>query len=350
MAFYHDHHYEFDHYNHLYNQSDEEFHHDLFLKRRHTMHWMQHPWIQLVDAAAYFDRIVANFFGSLVAQGHGKVVDRLLPCFDAISTIYRQQLHDTDIRSDWGDGHNRCAYTYRFFALHCHLVYRGLQMALLPNLQLLLRETWRNNFSLRVCCIGGGPGSDIVGLTRFIRDNDLCPTWGLECSVFDLHPEWENTWMGISKANPPGEFPVLSYLPGDITRTNPPLSPRGRLTIQSADIITAVKVFSSVVAFMKKDALHGNLLREIFQEMKPGALLFYIDNFYKNDHRSFQAMAYDGGVTEHLFEWHGEMNYPAEVTHSETINRIIQGTGFKPLQRCSVSVMLLRKPLTGGYM
>ena len=199
-----------------------------------------------------------------------------------------------------------------------------------------------------MCCIGGGPGSDVVGLTKFLKDTKLFPLWRLECATFDLCTEWENTWKRISAANP-DEFSLLTYLPGDITRADPPLSPLGLLIVRAADIITAVKVFSSVVAFIKNDASHGNLLREIFQEMKQGALLLYIDNLYGNNHRDFQTMAYNGGVTEQLFEWHGEMYFP-NIVRSETTSLISQATGFKPLHRCKVSVMLLRKPITLDFM
>ena len=54
-------------------------------------------------------------------------------------------------------------------------------------------------------------------------------------------------------------------------------------------------------------------------------------------------MAHAGGVTEVLFEWHGEMSLPS-TGRSHTMRRINQVTGFEPLQRYKVSVMLLRKP------
>ena len=98
--------------------------------------------LQATEAGTYFEHVVGNFFDSVFALGHGDVVGRLLPCFESISTIYRQSLNDTATRPDWNLGSNRCAYMHRFFALHCHLVYRSLQLSL-TNLR-HLKESWKH--------------------------------------------------------------------------------------------------------------------------------------------------------------------------------------------------------------
>ena len=303
--------------------------------------------IRTERAAKYFDYVVGNYFSLILASGKTKVVDSLRSRFDSISMIYRQRLGTTDSRPDWSNGDNRRSYVYRFFAMHCYIVYRSLQLSLADFTFLAKSCTGKSSF--HVCCIGGGPGSDLVGLTKFLRDKELFPVDRLECSIFDLYQQWESDWVQMARANP-GEFPSqLTYFPVDITHKQRPLSKKGLRKIQAADIITVVKVFSSVAAFVRKDAAHGRLLREIFQEMKPGALVLYIDNRNGDKHNEFQTMAHYGGVREVLFKWQGEMGMPSVEKHSTSIRHIAQKTGFRPLQRCNVTIMILRKPYAGWW-
>ena len=118
----------------------------------------------------------------------------------------------------------------------------------------------------------------------------------------------------------------MSYLSGNITRTDSGLSIDELATVRSADIVTMVKFFSTVAAFIRKDDAHGNLLKKIFSTKSL---------------RHLQAL---GGMTETLFEWHGMISLPC-VVHSESVQLIKELTGFEPLQQCTVSIVLLRKPL-----
>ena len=304
--------------------------------------------VQSIEVVKYFDHVVGNYFDLIFSLGVDTeaMTERLRLCFDSISIIYKQSLHDTRVsRPDWSDSGYRCAYVYRFF--HHSLpscLYRSLQLSLLYS-GYLLRVSWGWNPVLSICCIGGGPGSDVVGLTKFLRDSSpLFQASRVECTIIDLFQEWENSWRTITTANP-NDFQLhkMTYMPGNILWTDSSLSPRGLLAVRSAHIITMVKFFSTVAAFLRRRHSHGNLLREIFQELRPGALVLYIDNLYNNQHLEFLDIAYSRGVREVLFEWHGEMVLP-EFEHAKSISSIAKSTGFKPLQRCTVSILLLRKP------
>ena len=291
-----------------------------------------------IEAAAYFDRVVGKYFSSMIGSNTDTVIFRLRSCFDSMSMTYRRGLRNAGSRPDWSTDDNRCTYIYRFFTMHCHLVYHSLQLSCDE-----LKSLWKKHLTLRVCCIGGGPGSDVVGLTKFLRDKELFPVDRLECSIIDIYKDWEKNWGTLNKANP-CELPRMSYLSGNITRTDSGLSIGELATFRSADVITMVKFFSTVAAFIRKDDAHGNLLKKIFQEMKPGAVVLYIDNRYGNQHEEFKTLAALGGMTETLFEWHGMISLPC-VVHSESVQLIKQATGFEPLHQCTVSIVLLRKPL-----
>ena len=146
------------------------------------------------DATKYFDHAVGNYFISMFPLGYTDAIVRLRSCFESISMMYKRRLAGVGPRPDWGDKHYRCTYIYRFFTMHCYLVYHSLQLSCDT-----LKRLWKHKSSLRVCCIGGGPGSDVVGLTKFLRDNEIVPVHRLKCSIIDLYQEWERSWKKLSK-------------------------------------------------------------------------------------------------------------------------------------------------------
>ena len=156
----------------------------------------------VIEADEYFEKVVIEFLSSSSDQ-NASVIGRLKPCMEEIRRVYMKSLHNT-ARPDWSDECYRCTYVYRFFAMHSYMVYQSLQLGLADKEH--LTDIWKYKPSFRVCCIGGGPGSDALGLTKFLRDTGLVPTNRLECTIFDLRPEWEDTWKRLHRA-----MPVMSF-------------------------------------------------------------------------------------------------------------------------------------------
>ncbi|XP_071788604.1 uncharacterized protein [Asterias amurensis] len=296
---------------------------------------------QSTEVAQYFNNIVSRFLNS-ISTSYAGVIARAESCFQSISQTYRKELRNTGSRPDWRDNCYRCVYMHRFFALHSYLVYRSLQSALAD--RTYLTEAWNNEPCFRVCCIGGGPGSDALGLTKFLRDTGLVSTDRLECTIFDRYLEWEFTWRMITRSNLNADFPRMTYFSRDMTWQLNGLKIHELDKVRSADMVFFVKFFSSVASFIRNDATRGNLLREIFRELKPGALLLYIDNKFNDQHGEFKRLASSGGVTEVLFE---NIYFPISIPVTE---RSVSSKSFDaaikvaPLLSCSVTVMLLRKP------
>ncbi|XP_033624836.1 RNA polymerase II degradation factor 1-like [Asterias rubens] len=221
------------------------------------------------------------------------------------------------------------------------MVYRSLQLALANEEH--LKEIWKNKPCFRVCCIGGGPGSDAVGLTKFLRDTGLVSTNRLECSIFDRYQEWEDTWKKITQSNASDEFPPMTYFSCDMTRSYTGLSMNELDKIRSADIISFVKFCSTVADYIGSHEECGTLLYEIFRELKPGALVLYIDNRYRDRDEEFKEMAEFRGVSETLYTSNQDFSMPV-ANRSDILTTFDRVTGKNPNNVFPVSVMLLRKP------
>ncbi|XP_038063310.1 uncharacterized protein LOC119734001 [Patiria miniata] len=294
----------------------------------------------------------ADFFRDLVSEilpdllGHVEGVsnqdraDRVKQALQNISRTYRCKLGNTDTwsRSEWDNAANRCAYVFLYYMHHCHMVYVALQPLLEKSLSHVVQR-WRQMKYLQVCCIGGGPGPDLVGLTKFLRDTDVVPVGMLKCSVIDAFPSWKTTWDAI-REKLPDPFPV-NYFRCDLVRDTA-IEPDVLDIIRRVDLVTLVKCFSAVAAFMRDDPRRSSVFQAILRELKPGAVVLYIDN-EKNQEtwQCFSEITRMAGL-DVLHEWHGKPVIPSGED-SAIIQNYSSALELRPMQSCVVSVVLLRK-------
>ncbi|XP_072030914.1 tetratricopeptide repeat protein 37-like [Amphiura filiformis] len=201
-------------------------------------------------------------------------------------------------RIHWGEPDKQCAYMIRFFLIHCQFVPWLLRCT--PN---ILTKFPAGNH-LRVCCIGGGPGSDIIGLITFLRS--INRNTRLTCHILDKYPDWNKVWKTIQPRLPPPAVNA-SYLPLDITSSNP-LDSRIVEAIRNADIVTFVKSVSPAVAFIKDPPplnqkypfmpiqSQRGAIPTILRTLKSGALVVYIDNQQGDQNKLFRSMAVSEGL------------------------------------------------------
>ncbi len=168
---------------------------------------------------------------------------------------------------DYSDPCRRFAYIYRYTTSHANLVYSKINTY--PTLQKLF-----DNDKLVVSCIGGGPGSDFLGIMKYclVARKKL----DLKCQILDRDPAWSESWVDVDeKVKAPFRIST-SYQPLDVTD---PTSWQKFTKHFNADFFTLIYFISEVYAARKDaEAYFGELLAQ----MKPGAVLLYIDN---NDSR-----------------------------------------------------------------
>ncbi len=88
------------------------------------------------------------------------------------------------ITIDYSHPITRFAYLYSYVTAHAYTIYA------------LIRDTSDlgslfNINQLRVCCLGGGPGSDLLGMLKFINTKKKSTT--LMCRVYDRQERWRES-------------------------------------------------------------------------------------------------------------------------------------------------------------
>ncbi|XP_071805638.1 uncharacterized protein [Asterias amurensis] len=288
-------------------------------------------------AANYFRRVLASALNPLLDQVENQdqesKFDDVKVSLRNITKLYKTALNQTTSgsRSDWNDPGNRCAYVFVYFMQHCHLVHYSLQQ-----IQADISKNWQNKSSLNVCSIGGGPGSDLVGLTRFLTDAALFPP-SLTCVVLDLYPNWKHTWGSIYDQLP--ETFDVTYRKCDLVNTAA-LQDDILRVIGKADLLTFVKSFSAVASFLRQDQRRGDRLRAILRALKGGTYVLYIDNTHW-DKSFLNNFALPAGLKV-VFDLCGKQNLPF-VQHSHTIREFSYLLDFSPMRNCDVTIWILYK-------
>ncbi|XP_038057138.1 uncharacterized protein LOC119728811 [Patiria miniata] len=284
----------------------------------------------------YFRRILTDILEELVDKVPGRYpsnTEIVKQSLRGISNLYKNGLRfpNSNLRSDWDDPANRCAYVFLYLMHHCYLVYGSLQYSD------EVSRSWRNRSSLKVCSIGGGPGSDLVGLTTFLRVHRIFPP-SLECLVLDLFPNWKDTWDTIY-AHQLDSFTV-TYSSCDLVKDKG-IHTRDLQFIKQADIITLSKSFSAVSAFYRADRAKGIFLRNVLQHAKPGCFVLYIDNDCGGSTQFERDFASRTGM-DLVFEFRGTPTFP-KGAYSYTIRKYHNLFDFSPMRSCDVTIQLFRK-------
>jgi hypothetical protein len=91
---------------------------------------------------------------------------------------------------DYHDPVTRFAYVYRYVTSHAMMVYSLINSS--TDLAAIFERE-----KVTVSCIGGGPGSDLVGILKYITEEGLVPF--LKCYLSDKEKTWNESWSDVDE-------------------------------------------------------------------------------------------------------------------------------------------------------
>ena len=171
---------------------------------------------------------------------------------------------------DYSNGAKRFAYIYKYTVAHADYI-----------MQLISGEKELCNLlakdSIEVACLGGGPGSDLLGLLKYLIRKGVSGI-SLTCYIFDKERAWGDSWSDVaSSLKPPFHiFPVFQQL--DVTD---PATWSSYQKYLRADLFT-MSYFLSEVWKIKEQA--EPFFQHCLSHMKPGSMVLFVDN---NDSRFY---------------------------------------------------------------
>lgn len=229
-----------------------------------------------------FVRLVLDELYDQIFSVYGDNADQVLT--EAIVDLSKKyESLETNNSIDYSNPVTRFAYIYAYTTAHADIVYQLIRGSA------QLRNIF-NRQTASISCIGGGPGSDLLGILKFITI--ASPTMKkLKCLVCDKEQAWRDSFYDIDDKISMSVNTSTYFWELDVTE---PTSVRASSKAFNSDLFTMI-YFISELYCNREDA------RDFFETMidraKPGATFLFVDNDAKNFYGWLDEMAIDNGLS-----------------------------------------------------
>lgn len=201
---------------------------------------------------------------------------------DGLSAAYAKLINKAGPQIDYSDPVRRFAYIYKYTVAHADYIMQLIRDD--DGLRTLLAQK-----SVEVACLGGGPGSDFLGILKYLIQTGA-KDLSLKCYIFDKERSWGDSWSDVASAlKPPFQiYPVFQQL--DVTDKE---TWKGYEKFLRSDLFT-LSYFLSEVWKIKENA--EPFFDWCLSQMKPGAMILFVDNDDSRFREWFDAMAAKHGL------------------------------------------------------
>lgn len=267
---------------------------------------------------------------------HGHALDAEIGTrIDYLSETYRHLNHSDRNPVDYRDPATRFAYVYKYVAAHGDYVVQILQILRAANAAALFK-----NQTLRVSCVGGGPGSDIIAVLKYLGDcRDDEPVNKVICYLLDKEQAWADTWVELDDSLDVDIVLHANFQPLDVTR---PDSWASQQKFLQADLFT-LSYFVSEVRALDEGGVVSKFWQTLFRESKPGALFVYDDNGHSDFNDYFDAQWQAAGL-ECVVSKDNTRFTPRFSEQADELEFYQQKFGQSPKIQAYLSYRVLRKP------
>lgn len=179
----------------------------------------------------------------------------------ALSNSYAQLSEENTI--SYRDPITRFAYIYRYVTSHANLVCTLIEKN--SELNSIFDEE-----KVKVACIGGGPGSDFLGILKYLMTNQKTPD--IKFQICDREKAWAESWSDVDDKVERTFKTSTSYLPLDVTI---PDDWKDHRKYFQSDFFTMIYFMSEVVRLREQA---NEYFVHLFSKAKPGSLFLFVDN------------------------------------------------------------------------
>src|SRR5580704_8032960 len=162
-------------------------------------------------------------------------VDKIKTCLDTLQERYSNVLAQGG--PSYKDATTRFAYVFRYSTAHAD--YLNTIIDYCPELREALKEDRVN-----ISCIGGGPGSDVLGFLKFLLREKQKPQ--LTYFILDKEVAWGETWADLDAIVSDELKTSRNYFPFDVTE---PKSYEDFSRVFKSQIFTMLYFLSEVFKF-----------------------------------------------------------------------------------------------------
>lgn len=161
----------------------------------------------------------------------------------------------------------QAAYIFRYLGANADLVRRALALNRQASERVLNRQL------VRIVSVGGGPGTELVGLYKFIETFG-CRCQAVEYIALDHHNAWQTIWPAVISTQPATMTTGVAQIPFSL---HGQMSAAALAAISAADILT----FSYALSESWRYGANGEVadtINRALSALPAGALVLYSDN------------------------------------------------------------------------
>jgi hypothetical protein len=185
---------------------------------------------------------------------------------NSLGTIYGKV--KTHGGPDLSDPAIRFAYIYRYTTMHANIVFETIKIE--PGLQ----ELFKSN-ELKISCVGGGPGSDLLGVYKYVRHRQLIKPKekmpNMTFHLLDKEDAWGESWSDVDAMT---KSTISSSTMFRIIDVCDPESWEKHKKFLHADLFTFVYFFSELFSYKQKAT---PFFKNLLENAKKGAKFLIID-------------------------------------------------------------------------
>jgi hypothetical protein len=212
-------------------------------------------------------KIVLDILDARARAATGGSVDgQVITCLNSLSAAYPMLMAAGRQPVNYSHPSTHLAYAFRSLTCHADLLYRSLAGA-----SPAVAAAMSGN-PVKVVCVGGGPGSDILGTIKFVERHGLTNK-SFHFTILDREPAWSNVRSALGAT-----FGNLAVSHGfeltDLAGGAPWVA---NWNFADADIYTISFCLSEVWIFDGNGSVTG-FMDKLISSAKAGALFVYSDN------------------------------------------------------------------------
>ena len=262
--------------------------------------------------------------------------DIIIEAMQYLSRSYGELNQEERNAVDYSDPATRFAYVYKYVAAHGDYI-----VQVMNKLTVELDGPIFQSENVRATCVGGGPGSDIIAILKYLGDHEESePVKKVTCYLLDGEQAWADTWTELDDSLDSDISLNANFQPLDVTA---PKSWNAQKKFLQADLFT-LSYFVSEVMSLDADGTVSDFWATLFNGAKPGAIFLYIDNGH-DDFNTYFDEAWNASGLECLLTRNNVRFTPSFSEQASELKFYKDKFNYSPKLQARLSYRVLRKPL-----
>lgn len=182
----------------------------------------------------------SKFYASVISENErGIEITALKKASREVSAYCRSSTSKKGLTPpDYNNPAHRCAYLYKYASLHTGIANKYFRKMLRKK---EVRNILYRNRKIKVCCLGGGPGTEVVGIFKALALILTFYKQVAKVSVLDACQGWEDSFHSIMSKS--GHKVKKNFIQVDLEDI---LSENVRKIVSKADIICMMRLHSEL--------------------------------------------------------------------------------------------------------